>query len=389
MTSKVYFGSAHQARWEAEETLPHKLEVIMEKLKLRERVKDEIVALKMHLGSHLGYSTIHPVFVRKVVQAIKDGGGKPFVVDLAWDAISATERGYTPEVLGCPVYLSAGINDKYHYAHDYEYKNMKTWKLAGTIEDATFLVDFAHVKGHPSCGFGGVIKNLALGDMISDTRRAMHDVCHYDQYWFPEHCSDPETIKKIEAACPHHAIVEDREKAGWMHLHIEQCNQCGRCLQVAPKCALKIAAENFHSFQKACAISTKITLDTFAPGKAVFLNLATFMTPLCDCFGFTSMPILPDVGIFGSDDIVAVEQATLDMIGKEQLILNNIPRSMEVVCHEGHPFKQLHGHLKDPYLVVQYAEELGLGTRNYDLEDVMPVEEITPAPIGYVDMQGS
>jgi uncharacterized Fe-S center protein len=38
------------------------------------------------------YSTILPVFVRRVVQAIKDGG-KPFVVDVNWDTAGAETRG--------------------------------------------------------------------------------------------------------------------------------------------------------------------------------------------------------------------------------------------------------------------------------------------------------
>jgi uncharacterized Fe-S center protein len=36
------------------------------------------------------------------------------------------------------------------------------------------------------------------------------------------------------------------------------------------------------------------------------------VTPLCDCSGFTTMPMLPDAGIFGPDDIGAVDQAMLD-----------------------------------------------------------------------------
>jgi hypothetical protein len=38
-----------------------------------------------HRQQNLGYSTVQPVFVRKVVQAVKDGG-KPFVTDANWDA---------------------------------------------------------------------------------------------------------------------------------------------------------------------------------------------------------------------------------------------------------------------------------------------------------------
>jgi hypothetical protein len=43
MAPKVYFGSAKQARWEAKETLPGKLDLIIDQLHLRERVKGETV----------------------------------------------------------------------------------------------------------------------------------------------------------------------------------------------------------------------------------------------------------------------------------------------------------------------------------------------------------
>ncbi len=385
MPSKVFFGSARQALLDAKETLPAKLDLIINELHLRDRVKDETVALKMHTGNNMGYSTLHPVFVRRVVQAIKDGGGKPFVVDVNWDAEGAEQRVYSSETLGCPVYPSAGIQEKYFYPHDQPFKNIKTWKVAGMIEDATFLVNFAHVKGHPSCGFGAAFKNLALGCMVGETRSAMHDSMHFDPYWFPENCPDPaESLKQIVAACPFEAIVEDKHHPGQAHLHPEQCNQCGRCLKAAPAGSLKIDAANFHAFQEACAISTSIALSTFAPGKATHINLATHMTPVCDCFGFTSMPILPDAGVFGSDDIVALDTATLDVIAQSRLIEENIPTSMEVHTREGHPFRWLHGPLKDPYLVTEFGEKLGLGSREYELVDVLPVKNVERSSMQYI-----
>ncbi len=384
MPSTVYFGSARQARLEAKETLPAKLDLILERLHLRDRVKDEIVAIKMHTGNNIGYSTVHPVFVRKVVQAVKDGGGKPFVTDVNWDVRGAEERGYSSETLGCPVYPTAGPDEKYFYVHERPFKNIREWKMAGFIHDATFLINFAHVKGHPSCGFGAAFKNLALGCMIGETRSAMHDSMHFDRYWFPERCPDAETRQRIVASCPHQAIVEDREHPEELHLHFEQCNQCGRCQQVAPPGSLKIDPVNFNAFQEACAISVGLVLSTFAPGKVTHLSLATHMTPVCDCFGFTSMPVLPDAGIFGSDDIVAIDRAVLDVTGRTALIEENIPTSLEVHTRQGHPFRWLHGPLKDPYLVTEYGAQMGLGSAEYELVDVLPVEQIERAPIGYV-----
>lgn len=383
MSSTVYYGSPRQARLEAKETLPAKLDLILERLKLRERVKDETVVIKMHTGTNIGYSTVHPVFVRKVVKAIKDGGGRPYVADVTWDARGSEERGYSSETLGCPVYAAAGPDDKYFYEHERPFKNITKWKVAGLIQDATFLVNLAHAKGHPSCGYGGVFKNLALGCMAGPTRSAMHDAMQFDRYWFADKC-DEAGRKRVIASCPHAALVEDKTNPKELHLHPEQCNQCGRCLKAAPPGSLRIDKVNFHAFQEACAISTSLSLGTFAKGKAVHLIIANQMTPVCDCFGFTGMSILPDAGIFGSDDIVACEQAVLDATGRLKLMEENIPTSMEVHTREGHPLRWLHGPFKDPYLVVEYGEKLGLGTRSYELVDVLPVEQIERAPIGYI-----
>jgi len=384
MPSKVFYGSPRQARLEAKETLPAKLDLILNELNLRDRVKDETVAIKMHTGNNMVYSTLHPVFVRRVVQAVKDGGGKPFVVDVNWDAAGAEQRGYASEVLGCPVYPAAGPDEKYFYEHERPYKNIQKWKVAGLIQDSSFLINFAHVKGHPSCGFGAAMKNIALGCMAGNTRSAMHDAMHFDPYWFPEKCPDKSVMQKIVEACPFDGIVIDKDDPNMMHLHPEQCNACGRCLKVAPPGSLKIDALNFHSFQEACAIAVDTVLSTFAPGKVVNLSLATHMTPVCDCFGFTSMPILPDAGVFGSDDILAIDQAALDVIGKTRLIEENIPTSMEVHTREGHPFQWLHGPHKDPYLAMRYGEKLGLGSREYELIDVFPVEKLERSSLTYI-----
>jgi len=375
MVSTVYYGSPRQAKLKAEETLPAKLDLILEKLHIRDRVKDNVVAIKLHVGTNIGYSVIHPVFIRKVVQAVKEGGGKPFVCDVNWDVAGSETRGYTTETLGCPVYPAGGLNDDYFYPHKRTFKNINEWKVAGMIQDADFMINFAHAKGHPSCAYGGVFKNIALGCMVGETRGAMHDTCHFDPYWFPEKVHTKDDYKKIIASCPHEAISEDKENPGNLHLHIEPCNQCGRCLKVAAKGSWVINPVNFLAFQEACANSVDITLSTFEPGKHTHLVLATHMTPVCDCFGFTSMPILPDAGIFGSDNIVALEQAALDKIAEDRLIEENVPTSMEIHTREGHPFRWLHGPYKDPYKVVEYAAALGLGNQEYELVDVFPVQE--------------
>ncbi|MFH1738856.1 MAG: DUF362 domain-containing protein [bacterium] len=375
MTSVVYFGSAHQSQLRPEETLPAKLDRILERLRIRERVQGETVAIKMHLGGNIGYSTVHPVFVRKVVNAVREGGGNPFVCDLSGAIHTAYTRGYTAETLGCEIVPVEGPNEKYVYWVERPFKNIKRWGLGGFMRDATFLIDLAHIKGHPSCGFGGCIKNLALGGFVQETRAQIHDTNHHDPYWHKEKCPDEETRKKIVESCPLGGIIVDREDPEELHLHFENCNQCKRCLKVAPEGSLEIRPDNFEAFQQACAISTHIVLSTFDPEKRAFLSLATQMTPVCDCFGFTGLSILPDLGVFGSNDIVAIEKAVLDEIAKLKIIPENLPQCMEFQPNAGHPLQQIHGPYKDPYIAVRECERHGLGTQQYELVDIMPLEK--------------
>jgi hypothetical protein len=57
---------------------------------------------------------------------------------------------------------------------------------------------------------------------------------------------------------------------------------------------------------------------------------------------------------------------------------------MEVHTRKGHPLRWLHGPFKDPYLAVTHGQKLGLGTSDYELIDVLPVETIARAPITYI-----
>ncbi len=138
------------------------------------------------------------------------------------------------------------------------------------------------------------------------------------------------------------------------------------------------------AFLQVVNIAARLVLDTFQPEKRVFINLATHMTPVCDCFGFTGLPVLPDAGVFGSNDIVAVEQAMLDQTAKTPIIEENLPGMMEIIAREGHPWQWIHGPYKDPYEMLQHAELLGMGSREYELVDVFPVKEPDFKQIVYI-----
>ena len=155
---------------------------------------------------------------------------------------------------------------------------------------------------------------------------------------------------------------------------------CMECLEVDKKVGcLQIKQEFFTSFQELMAIGTKKVLDTFDQDKQFFLNFALQITPHCDCMGMIQPSVVSDIGVLGSRNIVAIEMATLDLIAKAGLIEQTIPPYFKHanldLNADLHPFQRLWGPMKNPYLVAEFAEQQGLGTRKYELVEILSPEE--------------
>jgi len=73
----VLFAPAAVQRLEAKATLPAKFQRMLDRLPLKRVCKDATVAVKIHVGGHLGFTTIPPLFVRILVQKVKDAGARP------------------------------------------------------------------------------------------------------------------------------------------------------------------------------------------------------------------------------------------------------------------------------------------------------------------------
>jgi hypothetical protein len=202
----------------------------------------------------------------------------------------------------------------------------------------------------------------------------MHDVSHYVPYVHKDKIRDEAHRVAIRESCPYGAITDDHDDPQGLHMHHEKCNACMRCQEIADG-AYDVKREAFMAFIQAMNIAAKLVLDTFEPGNSTFINVATNMTPVCDCFGFTGMAVMADAGIFGSDDVVAVDQAVIDMTADFPILEQNLPGMMDIITREGHPWQWIHGPFKDPYALLAHAEEIGLGTRAYELVDVFPVTE--------------
>ncbi len=366
--SKVLFGpaQAREIKWQA--TLPGKLDVILEKLDFASDLKDKRVCVKMHLGGNVGYTTVHPVFVRRVISFIRAAGGHPFVTDNNHAALTAHERGYTHETIGCPIIPAAGASDTFYKTVPVEYKNLRELHIAGEIINADYLVVLSHAKGHGNSGFGGAIKNLALGAMNAESRGAMHMVQHAEKYWDADKCTHfTDGCEECVKTCKVNAMRFADDKL--LHVGFHECNFCFECNDLCPKGALGIHDGIAQDFQEVMALSTKAVMDHFEPGNAAYINLATNITPFCDCWGFSTPSLVPDIGIFASKDMCAIETATLDSIKRENLIPGSVPPWLIMRDEvEGHLFRKIHG--KDPYTQIRACERLGLGGMEYETEEV-------------------
>jgi uncharacterized Fe-S center protein len=124
----------------------------------------------------------------------------------------------------------------------------------------------------------------------------------------------------------------------------------------------------FEDFAMGMALVTKKFLRKYRPGRTLFINFLTDITIFCDCWGMTTPDLVPDIGILASDDIVAVETASLDMIKTENLLPNGLPKGRALLEGSGHLFGRIHG--KDPYLMVKYLKKVYGGSSRYVIEEV-------------------
>ena len=363
--NRVLFASAHVKKLDRSATLPARFGRLLDSLDLADRFKGKRVAIKMHVGGDIGFYTIHPLFVRILVDAVKKAGGIPYITDGSFSTDAAIARGYTQEVVGARVVGAGGENDRYHYARKTEVDGLPEIEVCGNVADADAMIVFSHAKGHGHTGFGGAIKNIGMGCVSYKTRGAIHSLMSAHFGWQAELCTHCE---QCISGCPTDAIrFDDKDQ---LRINEHFCRFCMHCSISCPTGALTMdhPGDKFSLFQAGMAAVVKETLQFFEPGSVLYISMLMNITPLCDCWGFSTPPLVPDVGILAGENIVAVEQASLDMIKVENLITSSVPEQLCPLGEEGHLFQRLHG--KDPYEQVRQCIEAGLGTGDYKLEEV-------------------
>lgn len=293
MQSKVYF---------TKEITPESLIKIYEALDVELTGK---VAVKVSTGErgakgYLKADLISPL-VKKLNGTIVEcntayGGARNFADE---HLAVAKEHGFdfAPiDIMDKDGELKIPVKNGKHLQYDLVGKNLATY-------DA--LLNLAHGKGHAMGGFGANLKNQSIGIASRNGKAYIHS-CGQTE--------DPD-------AC-------------W-HAKYEQVE------------FIESMAEAAKAVADYCADHGK---------KIIYITVMNAISEDCDCDAHQGDPVMGDLGIVGSTDPVANDQAFLDLIwdskdpGKDKLI-------ERITSREGEK-------------ITAYAEKLGLGSTKYELIEV-------------------
>ncbi|HIQ04521.1 MAG TPA: DUF362 domain-containing protein [Anaerolineae bacterium] len=373
--STVYFAPARVKHWDYSASQVAGLERLIEKLDFGKAIAEgEYVAIKTHFGSEGAHRIVRPVFLRKIVEGVKAAGGKPFVCDTVriqgWDYLEvANQNGINPQSVGCPVILADGLFG-FDSIEVQAGPVLGSVRVAAAIYDAPAMIVVSHCKGHIAAGYGGAIKNLAMGGVAGRHRSGDWKQARGHLHAAGADSSvirDPELCTlclQCLHVCPTEAISE---VDGGLVVDDEKCWRCGRCERVCPEDAIKLEKRGEDEFQMALAEGARAVLSTFQPGKVLFFNFVLEVQPECDCMPGADTPIVQDQGILAARDIVAVEQAALDLIN------NGVPLPGSLAEDRGLKAGQrilAEALGVDGQLHVDAAAQIGLGSKKYKLVEV-------------------
>jgi uncharacterized Fe-S center protein len=151
--------------------------------------------------------------------------------------------------------------------------------------------------------------------------------------------------------CPVNAITLGKVAS----IDSSKCIGCAHCISICPQAAIDLKWNMSHGVNN--ALMEKIAEYAYAVLKGRrwwFINFITDITYDCDCFGIYQKPFMKDIGIVLSQDPVAIDAASLDLVKEWN---NGVD-----------PFLEKHN-IDGSYL-LEYSEKIGLGSRKYDLKQL-------------------
>lgn len=318
--------------------------------------KDDLTGILQHVGEGRCTGYIKPKITRAIAERILKLGGKPFLTGSstlyrgrrsnAYDhIIQAYEHGFTPQEIACPVIMCDGLRGADQIIVELpNARNCKQTFIGSAVQLMQALIVVTHPTGHCEVGFGGAIKNVAMGLASRGGKLAMH------------HGSYPilNSSKCVACGlcakwCPAEAIVI-KQRA---YIIQSKCIGCGQCFSVCPHNALDFSWAVTTLTLQERLVEYCLAINSQLGNKILYINVITHFQKECDCFDKAQKPICQDIGVVVSRDIVAVDSATIDLINS--IAGKNIIDQL-TGCKYAH--------------MLGYAEECKLGSSKYELVEI-------------------
>lgn len=366
MTADIYFTNL-RAR-SPEENIPSKIGRLFDAAGFGSVIgRGALTAIKLHFGETGNTTYLHPVFVARVVAKVREYGGNPFLTDsntlyrgsrqnAADHLTTAIEHGFAYSVVKAPVIIADGLNGGNWNSVPVNGRRLATAKISGNIRASESMIVLSHFKGHELAGFGGAIKNLAMGCAPPAGKHEQHAPLH------------PRIDTAVCAGCgrcaeecPEGAISLPEGESVIDH---GRCVGCGACAAVCETGAVAFDWE--HDVPAFLELMAEYALGavTGKEGCVGYYNFLMGITPDCDCVSWSDAPLVPDIGILASTDPVAIDQASLDLVNRQHghagTLLSGAHRPGE------DKFRGVWPQVKGDY-ILDYAEENGLGEKAYRL----------------------
>lgn len=331
--------------------------------------RGDSVAVKVHMGE-LGNTThIRPQFVAKIVELVKAAGGKPFITDTT--TIYPGERftasaylktaainGFTRQGLKAPIIIADG--EEGYDGKSFPIKKrirgcrLKEVEVASALLEADAVLIVSHVKGHLMTGFGGAIKNLAMGCTTKRSKTSQHAA-----HGLVLDASKCNRCFECVKACPYSVLKETAK--GPPRRTASKCAYCLTCLFNCPVGAYKIERNGKEKFQVALAHAAAAVAEALPKGKTGYINFLQDITLYCDCSA-AGPPVIENIGLLASLDPVALDKASLDLMDKAKIIVDKAGVTPPDILGKLNGTNSLNQ--------VEVASKLGLGKLEYRLIEV-------------------
>jgi hypothetical protein len=348
------------------------------------------VAVKCHMGEWYNSAYLRPILIRSIVDKVKEHGGVPFVTDTTtapyyhygsrstaqFHLETIAANGFTPESMGCPIIISDGTYGTEDVLIDIpDGILLKEAYLAKSIAQAESMIVVSHFKGHGSGVYGGSIKNVAIGCSSKRGKLEVHLTTHPEVGWttwsfngencIGEECPDSILCNNI---CPVGALRVIQDHMEWDR---ERCIGCFGHQMPFFRCDIW-GREKYEDFRRwfliAMGDSATAYLRYLGPEKVGFLTYAVDITPACDCAPGSDRPIIPNLGVFASRDMVSIDTAALDMADRSLGIAGSMADEREVMGVGDEKFTEIVG--MSQWVTINTCARLGAGSKEYEL--IMP-----------------